>query len=245
MRCRLLPFAVANGANNMAADQVLLETAAAGVAALRFYGWSEATLSLGYFQPENSRHTDNKLLALPYVRRPSGGQTLVHHYEVTYAIGLPPGHPWQPGTQKVSAWLGHVHTVIADALRGFGVATDVAATTLEGPAPTLCFLHPVPGDLLIGAHKIVGSAQRRRRGALLQHGAILLAASPYTPQLCGIRELAGQRLSEPELCQAIAHEFARRFSCQLFPSEWTKEERRRIDILASGQYAQPAWNLKR
>src|SRR5205814_9219218 len=93
--CRLLPYAVADGPHNMAADEVLLESAAAGIASLRFYGWSEATLSLGYFQPERLRHEDERLTGLPYVRRPSGGATLVHHHEVTYALALPAGPPWQ------------------------------------------------------------------------------------------------------------------------------------------------------
>ena len=46
---RLLPFADADGPHNMAADEMLLETAGAGQASLRFYGWSAPALSLGYF----------------------------------------------------------------------------------------------------------------------------------------------------------------------------------------------------
>jgi len=68
--CRLLPHVAADGPHNMAADEVLLESAAAGVASLRFYDWSEPTVSLGYFQPRGAR-----LAGLPYVRRPSGGMT--------------------------------------------------------------------------------------------------------------------------------------------------------------------------
>ena len=48
---RVLPFAVADGPHNMAADEVLLEGALAGVASLRCYGWTTPTVSLGYFQP--------------------------------------------------------------------------------------------------------------------------------------------------------------------------------------------------
>ena len=51
--CRLLPYTVAAGPQNMAADEALLERAAAGIASVRFYGWSEATVSLGYFQLED------------------------------------------------------------------------------------------------------------------------------------------------------------------------------------------------
>ena len=55
---RLLPLEIADGPSNMAADEMLLESAAQGVASLRFYGWSEATVSLGYFQPAAARLAD-------------------------------------------------------------------------------------------------------------------------------------------------------------------------------------------
>src|SRR5262249_20087454 len=93
---RLLPLEIADGATNMAADEVLLEGAVAGTAALRFYGWSEPTLSLGYFQPESERHTDAQLSPLPVVRRATGGSALVHDHELTYALALPAGFDWQP-----------------------------------------------------------------------------------------------------------------------------------------------------
>src|SRR5207249_2965292 len=107
---RLLPFATADGAHNMAADEVLLESAATGAASLRFYGWSEPTLSLGYFQPEVTRQGNPLLAGLPYVRRPTGGMTLVHHHELTYALALPTPAKAQP-------WLCRMHGIIGHALR--------------------------------------------------------------------------------------------------------------------------------
>jgi lipoyl(octanoyl) transferase len=262
----------------MAADQVLLESAASDVATLRFYGWSQPTLSLGYFQPANSRLGDKRLASLPFVRRPTGGQTLVHDHEITYALAFPCRPPWQPEAEKPSAWLGRMHTVVADALRTLGVETDVAGgspipmranlqETLEsrlqpakagtpamqpnyarsssGKPETLCFLQPVTGDLLIGPHKIAGSAQRRHRGALLQHGAVLLSASAHAPILLGVEELTGTRLRPSELCDAIARQFSERFSCRLIPVEWSESEGLKIAALVKAQYANEAWNLKR
>ena len=106
--CRLLPYAVADGPHHMAADEVLLESAAAGVASLRLYGWATATASLGYFQPARLLGEDPLLAALPFVRRPSGGDTLVHHHEVTYALGLPAGTPWQ-GKEP---WPRRMHAIL-------------------------------------------------------------------------------------------------------------------------------------
>src|SRR5438093_839358 len=114
---RLLPYAVADGPHNMAADEALLESAVAGTASLRFYGWSEATLSLGYFQPERLRLTDERLARLPFVRRASGGDALVHHHELTYALALPAGRDWQ----SRDPCLRCMHRVLAAALAALGV----------------------------------------------------------------------------------------------------------------------------
>jgi lipoate-protein ligase A len=227
----------------MAADESLLYSALEGTASLRFYGWSPATLSIGYFQPESLRGVDPLLAALPFVRRPSGGDTLVHHHEVTYMLALPSGAPWQTGG---ASWLRRMHAIIAAASRTLRVSPRTYAPGGSGPRPgPLCFHHFTAGDLLVGDAKIVGSAQRRRRGALLQHGAILLARSPHTPTLPGIHELTGHTLAAEEIATAICHEFVRQTNWQLVVDGWTECERERTRELASSKYTQVAWNRKR
>ena len=244
--CRLLPYATADGPHNMAADEVLLETAAAGVASLRFYGWSEATLSLGYFQPERLRHTDARLVRLPYVRRPSGGDALVHHHELTYAVALPAGPPWHAPGANASSWLRRMHTIIAAALASLDVAAELSqAAQAARWSGVLCFQHLTPGDLLIGGAKVVGSAQRRQRGALLQHGGVLLATSPHAPHVPGIHELAGKRLMPEQARAAIVAELARQTGWRLEATDWDPSQRRRTEALVAARYALPAWNRKR
>lgn len=239
---RVLPHAIADGPHNMAADETLLSSAVEGVASLRLYGWDEPTLSLGYFQPERLRLGDPRLAALPFVRRPSGGDTLVHHHEVTYCLALPPSSPWHSS----EPWLVRMHAILADALAEFGVAARVHPTTdkhlFTGP---LCFHHYTAGDLLVGAAKVAGSAQRRQRGALMQHGAILLASSPATPSLPGIRELTGVSLSVEAVWDAILRTFSHCTGWRLEPSDWTEDERKNIAELVAQKYTQDAWNRKR
>ena len=240
--CRLLPYAAAPGARNMAADEALLERAAAGIASVRFYGWSEATVSLGYFQLERLRYEDSKVAQLPYVRRPTGGATLVHHYEVTYALALPSGPPWQVG----DPWLPRMHKLVAGALESLDVRTRIhVADGREANSGMLCFQHLTAGDLLIDAAKIVGSAQRRQRGALLQHGAILLARSPYAPDLSGIQELSQRVLSTEEVVKAVTRMFAQQTGWDLVAADWTVDEIERIAQLVAGKYSRDEWNCKR
>src|SRR2546423_12674170 len=89
---RLLPFDTRPGPAALAADEVLLEHAAAGgVASLRFYQWAEPTLSLGYFQPAADRFADPLVAGLPFVRRASGGAGIGYgRGELTYTPHPPP-----------------------------------------------------------------------------------------------------------------------------------------------------------
>ncbi|HLW66652.1 MAG TPA: lipoate--protein ligase family protein [Gemmataceae bacterium] len=243
MIVRLLPLEVRDGPSNMAADEVTLEAAVAGLPSLRFYTWQPATLSLGYFQPHSVRETDPLLRALPFVRRPSGGATLVHDRELTYALALPAGSPWQPRGQP---WLCRMHDIIADALSWFGVEPQtVGCGQAKKLGPVLCFQHQTPGDLILNGHKIVGSAQRKQRGALLQHGAILLAQSASTPALPGIRELTHAEIAPEVMAGRIGQVFEQQTGLSLQPSAWLAAEAGRMHAIEIQKYASKDWNLKR
>jgi lipoate-protein ligase A len=237
---RLLPYAAADGPTNMATDEALLRAAADRGATLRFYGWSAPTLSLGYFQNESVRHGDPLLTALPFVRRPTGGETLVHDHELTYALIVPAA-----AKPACEAWPRLMHEVIAAALATLTIEArlleSASQNLYEGP---LCFHHASPGDVLIGAAKIVGSAQRRIRGALLQHGSILLARSRHAPTLPGILELTGKRLTPEDFRIAVIQSFEKTLSTRLTAGEMPAEKPA-IEFLATTKYRSLAWNVKR
>lgn len=240
---RLLPYADADGATNMAADEALVRSATEGVASLRFYGWTTATVSLGYFQPQAIRLTDSNLANLPWVRRPSGGATLVHHHELTYALALPAGGPWHSG----ESWLLRMHRIITAALEDLGLAGKIE---LAGQHPikhgeVLCFQQHTVGDVLCAGHKIVGSAQRKHRLALLQHGSVLLAQSEHTPALPGIRETTGIALNSEQVRSGIERAFTVQTGWRLEPAVWTEQELQSIEELRSEKYAGAAWNERR
>lgn len=221
----------------------MLESAGRGVASLRFYGWTKATLSLGYFQSAVEARAEARLAALPWVRRPSGGAALVHHYEVTYALALPAGAPWQ---QRGLSWLSRMHAIVRDALANLGAITALCSPEAERKlGPVLCFLHHTRDDLLFEGHKVAGSAQRKHRGALLQHGSVLLATSAVTPELPGIAELSGLRLNGEQVSAAVAHQFTQATGWPVVPGPWTDNERRQIEELTSIRYSATAWNDKR
>ena len=110
----------------------------------------------------------------------------------------------------------------------------------------LCFLDQTPGDLVIAGSKVAGSAQRKSRGALLQHGSILLRASEHAPLLRGLNDFAGKNLFRPEtLAEVLAEKIATETGATIEPTEWTPEERDRIPVIRSEKYASADWNAKR
>ena len=242
---RLLPLAGADGPANMARDESLLLAAADhGHASLRFYTWNEPTLSLGYFQPAASRLENAKVAHLPWVRRSTGGAAIVHHHELTYALALPTGKAWQPPGES---WICRIHHLVQAILREHGlVAHGVVCGEETKLGNVLCFLHQTPADLTVNGSKVVGSAQRKLRGALLQHGSILLRRSPHAPELPGLHDAAGRDLFTPAtLADHITQALATDTGWHVTPGTWSPEELASADRIREEKYANPAWNDKR
>jgi lipoate-protein ligase A len=240
---RLLPFTTATGPDLMAGDEVLLTSASAGQASLRCYAWSQPTLSLGYFQPHAERRLDPHWAELPWLRRASGGAALVHQHELTYALAVPAGTEWQP---RDPAWLCRFHGLISTTLLQFGVTVHGVQCGAERKlGPVLCFRHHTPGDLVLDGHKIVGSAQRKHRGALVQHGGILLAQSPHAPSLPGLRELAGVALTPTELATALVQTVRQALPWPVVAEDWTPTEQQELRRLVHEKYTTTEWNEKR
>ena len=240
---RLLPVAGADGATNMAADEALLESAARGVASLRFYTWTEPTLSLGYFQHAGERESDANLSRLAWVRRSTGGAAIVHHHELTYALALPQGKEWT----SPEHWICRFHHILQRVLKARGVESHAVVCGEEQKlGAVVCFLHQTPGDLLINGSKVAGSAQRKMRGALLQHGSILLHKSEFVPHLAGICDAPNApQITPEELADELKAAFAADTGWTVTSGAWTAEELARTAAIRAEKYANREWNEKR
>jgi lipoate-protein ligase A len=171
------------------------------------------------------------------VRRATGGAAIVHHHELTYALALPEGKAWH----SRESWICRFHHLLRDVLAEAGIAPHVVVCGEERKlGEVLCFLHQTPGDLLVNGSKVAGSAQRKLKGALLQHGSILLTRSEFAPMLPGINDMSGRESLTPE---RLANALAGRFAAQ--PGDWSAEETERIAAIRAAKYANPAWNEKR
>jgi lipoyl(octanoyl) transferase len=177
-----------SGSWNMAVDEFLLCRAlTANELAIRVYRWNTPTVSLGYFQDSTEFFASGQFPSLPVVRRLSGGGAILHDREITYSIAVPATHSLiVDPVQLYEA----AHSGIVRVFQELGVALDRRGTNLKRKdEPFLCFSRGDRNDLVLQGVKVVGSAQRRRKGAVLQHGSILLDASPHAEHLPGIRNL--------------------------------------------------------
>jgi lipoate-protein ligase A len=247
--CQILPFEAAAGAANMGLDEALLDTVAGGFdgALLRTYGWSTPTLSLGYFQHVEEARTDPRWNAAPIVRRFSGGGAIWHHHEVTYALVVPATHPLARPSEK----LYHaVHLAVLDGLRKRGVWAsrrgDLAPTQKSvRKSAFLCFTETNPEDIVTVGIKIVGSAQRRRAGAVLQHGSLLLARSWRTPELPGLCDVADFSTEPIAWSNMLTEQIPGALGLRSLAAVLPEELRLRAREYEQNRYLDPGWTRLR
>ena len=158
----------------MALDEALMARARrTGETVLRVYAWSQPTLSLGRNQRAIGVYRDALLAerGVGVVRRPTGGRALLHHREVTYSVTAP-----CDDTSALVTEYDRINALLCSALGSLGVPVALAAPSARAapPSATPCFAEPARGEVTLHGRKLVGSAQWRERGALLQHGSILV-----------------------------------------------------------------------
>ena len=230
------------GAWNMAVDEALLECAGSeGLRAIRIYRWAEPTVSLGYFQSESDVHTEDRFAGLTCVRRLSGGGAILHHLELTYSLVLPAGDPFVAEPTQLYVL---VHEAILDVLRSAGVEAAMRGEDRKNAVePFLCFTRGDRHDILLAGHKIVGSAQRRRRGAVLQHGSLLLDVSPYAAELPGLNDLSGTTRVSVGIGEQLGQAIAERLGTAAPVVEWPDGLMKRASCLEE-QYSRLDWGRR-
>ena len=238
-----------DGRWNMAKDALLLRRAAAGSAALRLYGWDRPTLSLGRTQ-KVERHIDLAAcagLAIPVVRRATGGRAVLHGPDLTYALAAPlAGGRFSGGLQDIYREISQVFLRFFAEL-GLGPHTQAFTGRQRAQAASaVCFETPSSHEILLRGRKIVGSAQRLLPTAFLQHGSIPLRpqADVLARTIAGADPAAisgGMTDLESELGPAappldalrtrLVAAFQDTFRIELLPAPWGGEDEQRVQEL--------------
>ncbi|MEK6237260.1 MAG: hypothetical protein N2C14_21325, partial [Planctomycetales bacterium] len=234
--CRLIMDPPASGDWNMATDEALLHTCETkGEACLRFYQWSEPTVSLGYFQALADRGSHNASLGCHIVRRATGGGALIHDREITYSFTSPADSPW---SKRPELLYDAFHETLAAVMQERGAPAVLCdSPEKRQPEPFLCFQRRARGDVLIEGVKVAGSAQRRPRGAVLQHGGVLLSRSEAAPELPGLEQLTGNPWDVESLVENWTARLTVRLEMQTRQSDLSESERQFAEAVCEEKYA--------
>ncbi len=196
---RLLIDPPGDGVWNMAVDEALMRSVGGELESpnsppvLRFYQWSQPTLSLGYFQKHRARESHQSSMGCPMVRRNSGGGAIVHDQELTYSLTIPESHPLAGESPRLYELLHETLISVLSQMGAKAVLNNGLDVDLE--KNFLCFQRRAPNDVILEEHKICGSAQRKKFHSISQHGSVILETSQNAPEIIGINAINGTQLS--------------------------------------------------
>lgn len=267
---RLLKTPAASAAFNMALDESLLSTVAKKKAlpTLRLYSWELPSLSLGYAQPVSD--VDQGQLAKrnwQLVRRPTGGKAILHTDELTYSITAPLDEPLVAGSLLES--YQRISRALQKAIQLLGTLTSAenkpALPLDQSKNDPVCFQTPSDYEITWNGKKLIGSAQARKLGGVLQHGSLPLcgdlsritrvlayhteldresAAKKTLAQATTLETASGKNFSWNEAADAIIQSFASEFGITFVLSQPTADELVFANELMQTKYGSDSWNFR-
>ncbi len=249
----------------MAVDEALTLSVSEGKSppVLRFYAWKPGCLSLGYAQPASDIHTERlRERGWEAVRRLTGGRAILHIDELTYSVITPLTDP------RVEGGVIESYRRLSDGLMAgltlLGVPVEAGqadpnAPRLDGP---VCFEVPSDYEITAQGKKLLGSAQTRRKGVVLQHGALPLtgditricdvldfprdedraaARTRLINRAVTLADVMGRELEFSEVSDALEKGFETCLNIQFEIYQLSKEEEAYAEELRATKYASAEW----
>ncbi len=263
---RLVMNAPQEGAWNMAVDEAILEFVGRNESppTLRLFDWNPYTLSLGHAQPVSDVDMASlSELGWGLVRRPTGGRAILHADELTYSICANLDNPIVSG--NVIDSYRRISKGLLKALELLDIRADSkpkkesAKKISDHP---ICFQYPSDYEITYQSKKLIGSAQVRKKNAILQHGAIPLfgeitrilrvlrsdglnseqdASTQLQSRATTMEETLGRRLTWSKMAESIIQGFAIAHNIEFFHASLTKGELMRAVQIRKEKYANPEW----
>ena len=264
---RLIVDGEAGGATNMAVDEAILNSVIDGASppTLRFYAWSPPCLSLGRSQGlAEADLATCRAAGIDVVRRPTGGRSILHTDELTYSVSLLQTDPRAKG--GIVEGYRRLSEGLLTGLHGLGVDAIQAAgqRTPDGETTAVCFESPADYEITVAGRKLIGSAQWRARGGVLQHGTLPLCGDLARIVDClvfseperhaqrrrlhrkalTLEEAIGTVLPFDRVAQALAEGFAQALNLTLVPGELSPQEHAQSEEIGNRVYANPDWTAR-
>lgn len=262
----MLNTGFSDGATNMAIDEAIMQAVAENRAppTVRFYGWRPPCVSIGYAQSLRGEIDLNicRRKGYTWVRRPTGGRAVLHIDELTYSVVAPQGEARVAGDiltsyRRLSLGLvAGLRSLVCDVYQAGLLdnnSTDKSAA---------CFDVPSHYEVTALGRKLVGSAQFRRKGVVLQHGALPLMgdvsrladvlALPESDRerlreklrqrAIALDEAVGRAVLYGEAAEALAEGFSEALNLELVPGVLSVYERSAADRLRT-RYSGDEWTF--
>lgn len=265
---RLLNTGRSDGPTNMAIDEAISESVAAGESqpALRFYGWQPACLSLGLAQEWDVADWQScTQQGWGIIRRPTGGRAILHIDELTYTVAAPDHEPRVQG--GVIESYQRLSEALAAGLRLLGLDPARARPYYQdkGEAGPACFDGPSHYEITIGQRKLIGSAQMRKKGVVLQHGSLPLhgditriakalavdvpgqrmaIAARLQYRATTLADCLGRSLEFEQVAEALRQGFSQALNLTFVAGELTPKEEARTLELRHNKYAAESWTKR-
>ncbi len=243
-----------NAFMNMAIDEALLSSE---LPVLRFYQWRPAALSIGYFQPASDFNLRNlKKHNIDLVRRITGGNAVLHDNELTYSFIIDKAEMPDSITESYKM----ISNGLIQGLKNLGLNPKMNEQVEKKQKTAVCFNDPSWYEIMVNNKKIIGSAQKRIDGKLLQHGAILIDTdaerycSLFSSNSEKLLDITKRRMtsinqeleSAPnQIKKAIRHGFAEALGIDFLNDHLTNKEVKLAKELYGHKYSQDSWNLRK
>ncbi len=252
----------------MAIDEAILMALAEGKSqpTLRFFAWEPPCLSIGYSQAAAEVDiTKCQRVGVDFVRRPTGGRAILHTDELTYSIVAPQDEPRVTGGVVESYRRLSAGLVRGLRLLGMDVAQAEAEHGQDADVSAACFDAPSAYEVTAGGKKLVGSAQVRRKGTVLQHGSLPLQGDitrichylvvPSEERRQELRQELQARATSLELVlgrvvpftqvvEALVKGFSEGLNLHLEPEELSQHELALVQQFRREKYTAEVWNLR-
>ncbi len=243
---------------NMAIDEALFNYVQKNkeLSILRFYRWEKPTLSIGYHQKVREVANIDFLRekGIELIRRITGGKVVLHDDEVTYSFSS--SASFLAENKSVIESFHLISSALIEGLKILRIYARLSSRKYEGLYKTNlpCFSYPTGNEIVVNGRKLIGSAQKRTKDALLQHGSVpitldvdkLSRATFSSPEslngnIITIKALIGET-DFFEIAHSLKEGFSRFFKCNFEPFD-LNEIKDDIEKIQIEKYSNPKWNF--
>ena len=244
VKWRLIPYKTEKAVWNPAWDESILEHVQRGLSppTLRFYGWDPSAVVIGYFQclADEVDLALAKEKGVHVVRRITGGGACFLEEDLTYSVIAPESC----FSRDILKSYEEICSCLVRALKKVGIEA---------------VFRPI-NDVWVGEKKISGSAQTRKKGAILHHGTLLWKVDPE--RMFSFLKVDKVKLSDKfirsvkksvtsildekpgvkkeEVLEAMKQAFLEGKEFEL--GTFSESEKKRAEELVKSKYEQHAWN---